>query len=300
MSDKSVSNQNEDAILSEIKNGNIYREGADHSYSFSNDVTDTCIDSSRYASSYGIRLSLSEEIINLLDRTDNIQEKFKIAELDNQNVIAAYLATYQNYSIEDISNLLESKDEYLKSIGVGLAVIYDNPQIIRLTNIEGLYKYFRSREIKADELKHFTSYEFIKHSFHRILQEERVIFTWMINNLASLVDIGAVSIDENAEFFVNLLRDNDYPNETHKALFLLALRKHPSLVEDILKINLKIDPFTKQTNYSKWLKEIRKFSFISSLRDSMPESYVSEQVLFFDKRKSDLYKINRNDRSLEM
>ena len=298
MGDKSVSNQNESVILSEIKNGKIYREGSDYTYNFSGNVTDACIDSSRYADPYGIRLSLREEIISLLDSKNNIHDKLKIAELDKENVIAAYLVTYQHYSIEDISNLLTSKEEYLASIGVGLAVIYDNPQIIPPLNIEGLYKYFRSREINTDELKYFTSDEFIKHSFHRMLEEERVIFTWMINNLISLVDIDAISIDEHSEFLVSLLRDNDYPNETHMILFSSALKKRPRFIEDILRIKLNIDPFTKQYNYSKWLIEVRKFSFISNLRDSLPEAYSSEETLLFDRRKLDLYRINRNDLNL--
>ena len=300
MGNKSVNIQNDDSILSEIENGNVYREGADSTYNFSGDVTDACIDASRYVSPYGIRLSLSEEIINLVDGKANIQDKLKIAELDKENVIAAYLATYQHYSIDDISNLLASGDGYLASIGVGLAVIYDNPLIIPQSNIEGLYKYFRSREINADELKHFTSDEFIDYSFQRMLKEERVIFTWMINNLISLVDIDAISIDNNSEFFVSLLRDNDYPNKTHMALFLLVLKKKPNFIEDILRIKLHIDPFTKQYNYSKWLTEVRKFGFISNLRSSLPEAYSSEETLLFDRRKLDLYRINKNDRSLAM
>lgn len=300
MGDKSVSNQNDESILSEIENGKVYREGADYTYNFPGDVTDACIDASRYADPYGIRLSLSEEIIKLVDGKGNIQDKLKIAKLDKENVIAAYLATCQHYSIDDISNLLASEDGYLASIGVGLAVIYDNPLIIPRSNIEGLYKYFRSREINADELKHFTSDEFIDHSFRRMLKEERVIFTWMINNLISLVDMDAISIDKNTEFFVSLLRDNDYPNKTHMALFLLVLKKKPNFIEDILRLKLCIDPFTKQYNYSKWLKEVGKFSFISSLRDSLPEGYSSVETLLFDRRKSDLYRINKNDRSLTM
>lgn len=298
MGDKSVSNQNDDSILSKIENGKVYREGADYTYNFTDDVTDACIDASRYASPYEIRLSLSEEIINLVDGKGNIQEKLELAKLDKENVIAVYLATYQHYSINDISNLLASEDEYFASVGAGLAVIYDNPLIIPQSNIEGLYKYFRSREIKADELRHFTSEEFINYAFRRMLKEERVIFTWMINNLISLVGIDAISIDKNSEFFISLLRDNDYPNEAHMALFLLALKKKPNFIEDIFGLKLCIDPFTKQYNYSKWLKEIRKFSFISNLRDSLPECYSSEETLLFDKRKSDLYRINKNDRSL--
>lgn len=300
MGDKPVTNKSESAILSEIKTGKIYSEGTDHTYSLSGDVADACIDSSRYSDPLGIRLFLSEEIVDLLDRKDNVQDKFKIAELDKANIIAAYLATCQRYSSEDIHNLLVSNNEYLSSVGVGLAVIYGTPHIIPKSNIEGLYKYFRSREIAPDELKHFTSYEFMGHSFRRMLQEERVIFTWMINNLISLVDAGAVDIEENAEFFVSLLKDNDYPNETHKNLFLLALKKQPSFIENLLKIDLKVDPFTKQNNFSKWLKEVKKFMFISGLRDSLPEEYGSEGVSWFDKRRSELYRINRNDRSLEM
>ena len=298
MVDKSVNIQNDDSILSEIKNGKVYKEGADSTYNFAGDVTDACIDASRYVRPYEIKLSLSEEIINLVDSKGNIQDKLKIAELDKENVIAAYLATYPHYSIDDISNLLASEDRYLASIGVGLAIIYDNPLIIPKSNIEGLYKYFRSRKINADELNHFTSEDFIEYSFLRMLKEERVIFTWMINNLISLVDIDAISIDENSEFFVSLLRDNEYPNETHMALFLLILKKNPNFIEHILELKLCIDPFTKQYNYSKWLKEVGKFGFISNLKDSLPEGYSSEETFLFDRRKSELYKINKNDRGL--
>lgn len=298
--DKSVSNQNEETVLSKIENGNVYKEGADYTYTFSSDVTDACIDASRYVDSYGIRRSLSAEIINLVDSKANIQEKLEIARRDKKNVIAAYLVTYHHYDANDIYNFLVAGDEYFASIGVGLAVINDNPLIIPQSNIEGLYKYFRSREINAEQLKHFTSDEFINHSFRRMLKEERVIFTWMINNLISLMGIDAIGVDKNSEFFVSLLRDNDYLNETHMALFLLVIKKYPSFIEDILKLKLCIDPFTKQYNYSKWLKQVRKFNFISNLRDSLPEGYISEETLLFDIRKSELYRINKNDRSLEM
>ncbi|WP_208932897.1 hypothetical protein [Rheinheimera sp. F8] len=300
MGDKSLNNQNDEADLSKIENGNLFREGADYTYSFTGDVTDACIDASRYVNPYGLRHSLSAEIINLVDGKANIQERLDIAKLDKKNVIAAYLVTYQHYTINDIYNLLVSEDEYLVSIGVGLAVINDNPLIIPRSNIEGLYKYFRSREIKSDQLIHFISDDFISCSFRRMLKEERVIFTWMINNLISLMDVDAISVDQNSDLFVSLLRDKDYLNETHMALFLLAIKKRPNLIEDILKLNLCIDPFTKQYNYPKWLKEVRKFFFISNLRDSLPEGYSSGETLLFDKRKSELYRINKNDRSLEM
>ncbi len=300
LGDKSVSNQKEGAILSAIENGKLYREDADHTYSFSGDVTDACIDSSRYVDPFEIRLSLSEEITKLLDEKNNIQDQLKVAELDKKNVIVAYLANCQYYTIDNISNLLSSKDEYLSSVGVGLAVIYSNPQLIPSLKLGGLYKYFRSCEISKDELNLFTSNEFIEYSFRKILKEERVIFTWMINNLVSLVNIDAINIEENSEFFVKLLSDNDYPNQTHMSLFLLVLKKRPKFIEDILKLNLHIDPFTKQYNYSKWLKEARKFSFISNLRDSISADYSSKETICFDKRKSELNRINKYDRSLEM
>lgn len=299
MRDRSLKKNKDEPIPCEIKNGKFYREGAIYTYIFPSNVTDACIDAFRHADPNGIRHSLSEEVIGLLEDKDTIQDKLKIAQLDKNNVIAAYLATYPTHSTNDILKLLMSEDEYLVSFGVGLAVITKMPMIIPPSNTEGLYKYFRSKKINEDELKHFTSEKFIDHSFHRIQSEERIIFTWMIENLISLLELNAINIEKNSKFFVSLLRENDYPNDAHMKLFLSVIEKNPKFIEDLLKLKLCIDPFTKQYNYSKWLKEVRKFSFISNLRKSLPEMYISNEVLLFDKRKADLYRINKNDPGLD-
>lgn len=300
MCDKSVSNQNDDSVLSDIENGKVYREDTEHIYNLTGDVTDACIDAYRYATSCEIRRSLSEKVITLINGKDNLKDKLKIAKLDKDNVIAAYLATYQYYSTDDISNLLMSEDEYLAAVGVGLSVIYDSPLILPQSNILGLYKYFRSREITETELEHFTSDEFIEYSFRMMLKEERVIFTWMINNLISLLKMDVISIDKHSEFFIKLLKDNDYLHEIHMSLFLLVLKRKPCFIKNIVELKLCIDPFTKQYNYSKWLKDIKKFDFISSLKDSISEEYRSKELDSFDRKKSELYRINKNDHSFTM
>ncbi len=297
MVDGRLIDQDVNAAICLIEKGKVFREGASFTYNFEGNVIDACVDSCRYVSPQGLRAAINEELLSLLDSIDDKSCSIKLAENDKSNVVVAYLISHQEYDLDEVVNLITSKDPYLELIGIGLAIIYKFPQIIPVSNIEGLYKYFRSCEVSKDQLVYFVSDDFLKYSFEKMQKEEKVIFTWMVKNLYSLIEVGAVDVGESFGFFVEFFKGNDYLNETHKALYRLVLKKKPSLVEQLLGVRLCIDPFTKQCNYSKWLKEVGKFKFISDLRDSLSGDYSSDGLIKFDRMKADLYRINRNDRS---
>jgi len=291
---------NEEDVLKIILENKFSREDSHRTYNFSGDIVDACIDSSKYADPIGLRLSINDEVLKFLDSKDETFDKLKLAEMDETNVLLAYLVSNHRYCATDISSLIKSGDSYLELVGTGLAIIYELPQIIPASSDESLYKYFRSREISKESLGIFSSDSFINFSFSKMLKEERVVFTWMVNNLTSLIEIDAIDIDENSTFLVKLLRENDYPNETHRSLYFSALKKKPYSINKIVGMKLNIDPFTKQTNYTKWLKEVRMFNFIFELRNSLSKQYVSEDVSKFDGIKAYFYNINKGDSGLLM
>ena len=293
-------NLNESDILEVIREGGFFKEDSNRTYDFSGDVVDACIDSARFADPLSLEVSIQADVLKFLDGKDEELARFNLAKLDTSNVLLAYLVSCRPYSSSEISRFIESEDDYLISVGSGLAVMHSCPQLIPASSYEGLYKYFRSHKITENSFSHFSSKEFVKYSFTKMLKEENVIFTWMINNLESLVAIDAIKVEEHHDSFVKLLRGTDYPNETHKDLFVLAIEKAPDLINEIVKMRLEIDPFTKQSNYTKWLQEVRMFKFVSDLRDSLPEKYTSNDVYQFDKCKVDLYEINKGDSSLLM
>lgn len=283
-----------------ISDGKIFREENYQRYDFSGDVVDACVDSHRHADPFDLRISINVEILKQLGCLENISDRFKMSELDDTNVILAYLVSAFQYSIEEIRHLVKSENNYLHLVGVGLAIIHKCPELIPISNNEELYKYFRFCRINEYNLHCFISSEFLEFSFSKMLEEERVIYVWMIYNLTSLIVIDAIDVSAHFEFFAILLRNNDYPNETHKILYLKALEKCPNLINEILEKRFEIDPFTKQTNYSRWLIEIRMFGFVSVLRNSLPVEYKSDKVAKFDADILRFAEINKGDSCLMM
>lgn len=300
MCKKSNMEPKEAEVMKIIQEGKLFRDQYSHIYNYSGDAVDACVDSSRFADPLGLRSSINENILEFLDDEHNAIKKFELAKCDNTNVLLAYIVSYHDYPPEEISSLIKSEDSYLASVGVGLSIINDLPLLIPTSSKEALYKYFRSHQINNESLSHFASKDFINFAFTKILEEEKVIFTWMVNNLTSLVKLEIINPCDDHKFFVKFLKNVKYPNETHKTLYLSVIEKTPDLINKLIKIRLDIDPFTKQTNFTKWLDEVRMFKFISVLRDSLPEEYTSHSVTKFDEVRTNLYEINQNDESLIM
>lgn len=281
-----------------IKEGCFLNENPLQSYVFSEDVVEACIDAARFYHPFTLHSLLKNEVVEYLDKIRVVNTKFEIAKIDKTNTILVYLFLHISNSPDNITNLMKSRDDYLISVGTALSIRYSLPELIPPTNDEMLYKYFRSQEIGQKSLHLFQSPSFLSLAKRKMLQEERVIFIWMISNLISLIKNDTAEVIQDHKFLVALLKATDYPNKTHTTLFCLALQKHPNLVNEFVKIKLDIDPFTKQTNYTKWLQQVRMFNFIYDLRKSLPDTFESTEVFKFDEKRRQFFTLNQGDHAL--
>jgi hypothetical protein len=99
------------------------------------------------------------------------------------------------------------------------------------------------------------------------------------------------------DFFVNLFRETQYISEPTDTLFRVIIEKSPEIFDELLKQKLRIDPFTKQSNYSVWLTETRKLRFLEDLR-KLPQIKISSNIERFDTWVKSFKDINRYDRAI--
>ncbi|TGL23149.1 hypothetical protein EHQ46_05795 [Leptospira yanagawae] len=95
----------------------------------------------------------------------------------------------------------------------------------------------------------------------------------------------------------NFIRKNEYLNEYIYTLAVKALQTNDNLIKVLEKLKLKIDPFSRETQYKQWLVDIRKFDFVKKLIDSELEK-TNPLRLQYEKQEQLLKKLRGIDNSL--
>jgi len=127
---------------------------------------------------------------------------------------------------------------------------------------EVLYRYFVNAEIKPAEVQRFEDAEFQALLVLRLLNEERVLFTWIVKNLIVLIQAGSLDLEKNSGFFIKIFRREKYIHGEQEKLFYIAALGCVTVFEGLIGTRLFIDPFSKQTNYSTWLNHVQKYLFL--------------------------------------
>jgi hypothetical protein len=224
----------------------------------------------------------------------SIDQKAELATLDAKGIISAILIS--DLLESDFKALAGSNQAPIPDMLNAIAIYLEDLDFIDKRDQLLLYLYFVNARVSEETAPTFASEDFIRLLLDKLLNEERVIFTSIIKNLILMVDRGHIDVTQHREFFQGLFYKNNYIQGELAELLLRATKKDNGLFDLISSTQLSIDPFTKQIDYSRWLRDGKKFLYLEILRNNIPH-HSSPQIAKFEARVSKFKEINKFDRS---
>ncbi|UEP49948.1 hypothetical protein LMA00_23355 [Burkholderia ambifaria] len=257
-----------------------------------NDRVSAFIDLIKYRAFASATRALDDQFLhdfNLL----SLEQKAVLAGLDKHYLIPA--ALIEDLAIKGVKQWIGSPITILKEMASAIAISNGDLDSIDKSDKSILYRYFVNSKIESKDAPSFSNGDFLQYTLNRLLSEERVIFTWIIQNLILLVEHAHLDPHRHSEFFIGLFEKSNYIQGELSVLFKSTISKTPTLFETLTNVRLSIDPFTKQTNFSLWLQDSAKFKYIATLR-SIAGVVETDQVKKFDKKLELFNAMNKFDR----
>ncbi|MFB9867815.1 hypothetical protein [Vreelandella sulfidaeris] len=247
------------------------------------------LDIIRFDLSYGITMLIDESFSKAFDRLA-LSSKLMLSIADSTgNTLKYFLLTYY-----PINNMEELEEVYKEATGIekkllmAVLIQYDLIDVISENDNEALLEYFVSKKVSDEYIKLFSSPEFIKLLFETDLHKRKTFYVWVCENLKKLLEYGFLDVNQQLDFFVRLFKEEDYIQNSIAELIVASIKKEPSVFFSIINVNLRIDPFTKETNYSIWLKDSGKLMFLAHCLQTYFSECDSDEILKF-RRKLEVY-----------
>lgn len=195
----------------------------------------------------------------------SFSDKLEIAEKDKSGLIILLMVISQEPP--NFTSLISHPIDLQSYIDFVLVLALDkrNISLIPHDNYELMYEYFVFAEIDASEASNFSSNAFLTHLFEKLLEERQVLYSKISHNLLVLMDCSIIDPKnkEHADFIERLFIKEDYIQGGIYQILVKAIELSPVFLIQLFKDKLSIDPFTRSTNYSKWLNEKNKFQFLT-------------------------------------
>ncbi|MFK3725871.1 hypothetical protein ACI2KE_18815 [Pseudomonas monteilii] len=223
------------------------------------------------------------------------EEKVNLAQMDSEHVLSASLIS--ELMNNDYAQWLSSPCSTIKEMASAIAIVLEDERILVGADNSLLYRYFVNARVSCGRLKYFSRVDFISMALEKIVSEERVIFTWVVLNIKSLIQASLLSPSEHRHFFKKLFEKYSYIQGEQAELFFAASSRDYLLFDVLLEVRLAIDPFTKQVDYSLWLRDSAKFLFLEKIRNFEGVSD-AKRVSEFDRKLNVFKEIYKFDRSL--
>ncbi|MGX9763289.1 hypothetical protein [Pseudomonas shahriarae] len=224
-----------------------------------------------------------------------IDKKVELALMDSQHVLSANLIS--ELMEHDYTKCHTSTCSTIREMASAIAIVFEDARVLANADTSLLYRYFVNAKVSSDSLHFFSSAEFISIALNRILNEERVIFTWIVQNITSMIQASLLEPSMHRSFFKDLFQKYSYIQGEQATLFMVAVSRDYLLFDVLLEVRLAIDPFSKQIDYSLWLRDSAKFIFLEKIRNLDGVS-TARRATEFDQKLSLFREINKFDRSL--
>ncbi|KRP74720.1 hypothetical protein TX23_00575 [Pseudomonas paralactis] len=224
-----------------------------------------------------------------------IEQKAQLSELDEELILASL--TIESLLDAGYKDHLHNKNTTLKDMATAIAIVFEDANILKDADEKTLYTYFVNARVPHENLELFSNPHFLSLTLDKLLSEERVIFTWIIQNITQMIRDSLLDPSAHKTFFSELFRTQKYIQGEHATLFFEAITASPKLFEDLAKTKLVIDPFNRQTDFSQWLQDSAKFLSLAKLRE-ISNIRETKIVRAFDQKLRVFQEIYKHDRSI--
>lgn len=253
------------------------------------------VDLIKYGNTYSAKRQLNPEFIGSFNIL-SIENKAELAALDKRNILAAALlseiAEDPNYR-----QWIGNENLMIREMISAIAIVNADIDSIDKNDDLLLYQYFVNSRIEPGNLTHFSREPFVTSMLSRLLTEERIIFTWIVLNLISMIQNSLLNPFQHNDFFIELFKKESYIQGELDTLFVEAVLKAPTLFGELTECPLSIDPFTKQIDHSRWLRDSAKFLHLERWRN-LEGVLKTGRVANFERKLNAFKEINKYDRSL--
>lgn len=195
----------------------------------------------------------------------NFSDKLEVAESDKHGMIILLMVISQEP--QGLASLISQPIDLQAYIDFVLVLALEKRDIslIPHDNYKLMYEYFVFSEIDVSETLHFSNNDFLTLLFKELLTEQQVLYSNISHNLLVLMDCSIIDSKnkEHADFIERLFIKKEYIHGGIYQILVKAIELSPIFLIQLFKVKLSIDPFTRSTNYSKWLNEENKFQFLA-------------------------------------
>jgi hypothetical protein len=195
----------------------------------------------------------------------NFSDKLEVAESDKHGMIILLMVISQES--QGLASLISQPIDLQAYIDFVLVLALEKRDIslIPHDNYKLMYEYFVFSEIDVSETLHFSNNDFLTLLFKELLTEQQVLYSNISHNLLVLMDCSIIDSKnkEHADFIERLFIKKEYIHGGIYQILVKAIELSPIFLIQLFKVKLSIDPFTRSTNYSKWLNEENKFQFLA-------------------------------------
>ncbi|TGL19762.1 hypothetical protein EHQ47_16835 [Leptospira bourretii] len=261
-----ISKNNYFRYLIRLKKGKLYSNNLNLEVIYNNDIF-SFVNNSNYVNKFEILNKFTDEFADhLLNKTEFDKEFQNYGKIDKRNYIYTYCLSSIKIDTPKIINLIKEK-EHTNFIKAYIIVhrIVSLPQIIYDTEI--LHTWFMNKEIRENELNVFSKENTIL-ILQKLTKAKSKLINRHLKNLNLLWNHYPTLDSAFSKLVSTQILENEHLNEYNYNLAVKALQTNEDLITTLKKIKLKIDPFSRETQYRQWLIDIRKFDFIYKLISS--------------------------------
>ena len=271
--------------INEVKN--IYRNIKNVEYEKINHSLDNYLKKLKRYDLAFCQFHLDEQIIDLVNKEDYFpsnEEIIYVVDNDIYGLLINYLIQMIPYAKEQVKKYIDYSDEKVKVFGQAVLVYKDLWDLLEVNSdeiLDILVVSFSSKRLNNSILEKIDCVKLINRFVEK--QNDININSYFLNNLTNLSKVINLTKDtqekiENLITFV--FTSQSYVYKDFDDLLYNYLLIIPNLFEVLFK-NLRIDPYTKQTDYGKWLIDARKFCCLIKISEQL--NYDPENSEFLNK-----------------
>lgn len=215
----------------------------------------------RYSSYFEFSEFFSGEFYKALDDLE-CDELLDLVDKDNgSGVFVLYVVSRYIFSFGDdeILSLYQNAEGWWKNLVLAVLILLERLDLIPDADVNALREYFLLAQIDESQVHRFSARDIINDELLENILKQEVLFVWVTKNLTLMASEGLFSVSDNKKFFGGIFKDADYVQYELIGLFMEAVKIDDDVFDEISSKHLRVDPFTKEIDYSVWLKESAKF-----------------------------------------
>ncbi|MCK0745457.1 hypothetical protein [Chromohalobacter nigrandesensis] len=222
------------------------------------------VQSLRFDSPFEYRRRLRSEFLEKVDLCDDFELLDLLGLHDPSNLLPWLIVSHIMMiggSGSDLPSKLYALNENEKVRKLALSVIIINSRIdvIESDDREALRQYFIWSQLEEKDIDPYQKSSLLDKDLLQAVLDQKTLYTWITSNLSLMIDKGGFDPGKHVDFFEEIFREADFVQKELVDLLAKAVKKDTAVFYGMRNVRLSIDPFTKETMYSRWLKDAAKF-----------------------------------------